>query len=250
MDSEILLSVKDSVAHIGLNRAAKKNALNGDLLKKLLEALDEVERNSEIKVMVLASTTDAIFCSGADLSGIANVAQATSERKLYAEFLKRMRNLKKPSVAQVSGACMGGGLGLALSCDVLIASNTALFCTPEVHVGLYPFMISPLIYENFKSKKQADHFILTGKKVSAADAFELGFVTEVCSQEDLNKTVAQTCAGLARLDGAVVAQGKKAVLESKTLTYDKAVDHLGNSLDELFARPETQTKIQAFLKRG
>ncbi|MBI2606670.1 MAG: enoyl-CoA hydratase/isomerase family protein [Deltaproteobacteria bacterium] len=250
MPAELVFEIKDSTAFLALNRTAKKNALDGALLRMLLDRLDEIEKNTEIKVVVLKSASRDFFCAGADLSGMKNMEQAAADLKLFAAVLKRLYGLNKPSIAQVSGVCMGGGLGLALACSLTVASRDAVFSTPEIHLGLYPLMISPLIHAHCNSRKKADQFIMTGERFSAAQALGLGMLNDVVADIDLERRVDELIQALGKADPEVIDLGKKAVRDSEGRSFGEAVDGLCLRLQDLLALPGTQKRILAFLKPG
>ncbi len=248
--SVLEVSIAGGVARLSLNRPEKRNALNGELLAALLLALDDAGKNADVKVVVLNASQPAAFCVGADLSGAKDLAQAAAEQKLYAELLKRIRTYSKTTVALVEGLCLGGGLGVALACDLVYASKSAVFGTPEVQIGLYPLMISPLIYENCKSRKRADQIILSGGKLSADEAFDVGFATAVAADSEFRTFSEEKLAQLLKADSAAIVFGKKAVRDASALPFESEIDTLCGSLGELLSKPQTRARIAAFLAKG
>lgn len=175
--NDVLLTIENRRAIITINRPDKQNALNTEVLKLLHQYLDECEENDLIRLVVITGAGDKAFCAGADLAGITHPQQALADNKMYAELLSKLMQYPKTTLAIVNGLCLGGGMGLMLSCDLNLAHDKVIMGTPEVNVGLFPLMISPLIFRNCLSEKAANELIFTGRKISAIDgpSFRAGF---------------------------------------------------------------------------
>src|SRR5256885_109682 len=155
-----------------MNRAEKKNALSAELVKALVDAFRDAERDRDVRVVVLTGAGDAndaksAFCAGGDLSGPLGdgFLEQHKDRGAYAELLLAMRRCSKPIVGAVNGLALGGGFGLVLACDLAVAADDADLGTPEVKRGLFPMMIAALIYEQLP-RKAANELVLLGGKVN------------------------------------------------------------------------------------
>src|ERR1700744_3513145 len=175
------------VATIALDHPETRNALSEQLLAELEAALLDARDDPTVRVVVLASTHATVFSSGGDLSQFGAEAPVI-ERYLGTERFPRIfglfGELGKPSICAASGHVLAGGLGLALACDLIVAKDTARFGTPELGVGLFPFMVMALAYRNV-ARKKATELLLLGEPISAHEAERLGFVNRAVSADEL-----------------------------------------------------------------
>jgi enoyl-CoA hydratase/carnithine racemase len=210
-EGHLLYRVEDSIAYFTINREKQRNAITVEVITHFLEYLDKAEDDDSVKVVVITGAGDKAFCAGADLGGgmggDSQEAEAPSAR--YARLLKRLAGFPKPTVARVNGSCVAGGTGFMLACDLVIASNTAKFGTPEVNVGLFPMMIGALIFRNVPRKK-AMEMILLGEKLSANEAFEMGMITRAVPPENLDDEVNKVLSTLSSKSPIGMKIGKKA----------------------------------------
>src|SRR6266576_3298489 len=199
MADELLYEVSDGVATVTLNRPDQRNALNGELLSALVEAMGRVRDDEAVRAVVLTGAGDKVFCAGADLGGFGADAPLVEKHfasDLFLEFFRLMPRLGKPSLCALNGQVLAGGMGLALSCDLLIAREGATFSTPEINVGAFPYMIMAIIYSNVPRKK-VNEMMLLGERMSAEDAVRFGLANKVVPAEEFDKAVGEWAAKLA-----------------------------------------------------
>jgi len=199
-------------AWLWLNRPELRNALNGEVQALLLKAFKELERESAIRVLVLAGRGQA-FCAGGDLARMEQAAKATKAKSKkeaggFADLLFRMHTYPKPLVARVHGAAFAGGMGLVCACDLVVAAEEAEFCLPEVRIGLVPAMISPYIVRAL-GEQQARRYMLTGERLGAREAHRIGFVHECVPAAQLDERVEKFSAQLAQAGPQALARSKK-----------------------------------------
>src|SRR5687768_2803131 len=182
MDYEQLLyEVEAGVATVTLNRPEQRNALSHQLLTELVDAMKRARDDSEVRAVVLTGAGDKVFCAGADLGGFAADAPLVQKHfasDLFLEFFRLMPRLGKPSLCAANGHVLAGGMGLALSCDLVIAKEGARFGTPEINVGAFPYMIMSIIYRNVPRKK-VNEMMLLGEQISAEEAVGFGLANKV-----------------------------------------------------------------------
>ncbi len=191
-----LFAVKDKVAWITLNRPAAMNSINPELRWQLSEHLNEVERNDDIWLAVITGAGDKAFCAGADLKHRALERNATPEqiatwRQLAQEtkhIIERW-HFSKPLIAMVNGYALGGGLEIAMACDIIVAAEHAEFGLPEPRRGLIAGSAGVHRLPRQIGLKPAMGYLLTGRHMSAMRAFQLGLVNEVVPADDLANTV-------------------------------------------------------------
>jgi enoyl-CoA hydratase len=248
---ELLYTVDGAIARLTINRPDRRNAVSYDVLRLIERRLDEAARDPAVRVVVLTGTGEKAFSAGADLSAAqGGGAYAMHEaRGFFSEIIRKLDRLPKPTVARVNGAALGGGFGLALACDVTIASETATFGTPEVDLGLFPMMIMPLIFRHANHRKRALEMVLTGEKLPAAQAQALGFATRVVPAADLDAAVAETCAKLAGKSPVVLRLGREAYRRMQEMPFDAALDYLKCMLTIDTLTEDAAEGITAFLEK-
>src|SRR3954454_3212405 len=149
MSEELLYEVDEGVATVTLNRPDQRNALNAELLAALVEAMKRARDDGGVRAVILTGAGETVFCAGADLGGFASDAPLVDKHfasDLFLAFFRLMPRLGQPSRCAANGHVLAGGLGRALSCDLLIAKEGARFGTPEINVGAFPYMIMSVIY--------------------------------------------------------------------------------------------------------
>src|ERR687891_918327 len=192
MAEELLYDVKDGVATVTLNRPDQRNALNAELLAGLVGAMKRVRDEDEVRAVVLTGAGEKVFCAGADLGGFAADAPLVDKHfasDLFLNFFRLMPRLGKPTLCAANGHVLAGGMGLALSCDLLIAKESATVGTPEINVGAFPYMIMAIIYRNVPRKK-VNEMMLLGERLSAEQAVEYGLANKVVPAGEFDAAVA------------------------------------------------------------
>src|SRR5262245_65853750 len=176
MAEELLYDVRDGVATVTLNRPDQRNALNGELLAALVEAMKRVRDDDEVRAVVLTGAGERVFCAGADLGGFAADVPLVDKHfasDLFLEYFRLMPRLGKPSLCAANGHVLAGGMGLALSCDLLIAREGATVGTPEINVGAFPYVIMAVIYRHVP-RKSVNGMMLAGQRLGADQAAGAG----------------------------------------------------------------------------
>ena len=191
MADPVILDVTGAVATLTINRPERMNAMDSHAHLVLSEALDRVAANDAVRVVVLTGAGDRAFSAGRDLKELAD----GDDPEITARWAKVTRltdrfDYPKPIVAQVNGLAFGGGFELVLACDIVIAADTASFALPEPRRGLIPFAGGVHRLPRQLPLKTAMGYLLTGRGMSAARAYELGLVNEVVAAERLDDTVA------------------------------------------------------------
>src|SRR5689334_5406457 len=169
------------VATIALDQPDTRNALSDELLDDLLAAFTAARDDDAVRCVVLTSTHEKVFSSGGNLAGFAAEEPLVHKHLATDRFPRLFRligELGKPTICAANGHVLAGALGLALACDLIVAADTARFGTPEINVGVFPFMILALIYRNI-GRKKATELLLLGRQVDAHEAERIGLVNRV-----------------------------------------------------------------------
>jgi methylglutaconyl-CoA hydratase len=237
-------------AWLWMNRPEARNALSDELLAALETALDVLEKDSAVRVLVLAGRGPA-FCSGGDLSKMEKAAKMTRARarreaSRFAKLLYRLRAFAKPVVARVHGPAFAGGMGLAAACDLVVAADAAEFALPETRIGLVPAMISPYLVRAMGAA-QARRYMLTGERLAAAEARRIGFAQECVPLAELDATVDAICARLAQAGPEALARTKKLLLAVEAAPLSSALlAETAAALADARAGAEAREGMRAF----
>jgi methylglutaconyl-CoA hydratase len=248
----LLYSVEDSVARITLNRPEKRNALNDELIGALKDSIVAAARAESIRV-ILISGAGPDFCSGADLSALQKISQASvTEKQANArslmELFSLMRHVSVPIVAAVHGRALAGGCGLASAADIVLASSSARFGYPEVKIGFVPAMVMAILRRNV-SEKQAFELITRGAEVSAKDARDIGLVNHVFSDESFETSVIDYVAGFEKVSKSAVALIKSLLYQMDGMSFAEALE-TGVDVNVIARMTEDcQQGIAQFLKK-
>ena len=236
-------------AVLTLNRPDRRNALSPELVDALIAGLRRADADAEARVVVITGAGDRAFCAGGDLGGgmmAQGVVPAHEGRGRFADLFRVLRDLGKPVVAKVQGDALGGGLGLACGCDLVVAADTARFGTPEIRLGLFPWVILATILRNVP-RKAALELILTGEKISAAKAVEIGLANRVVPRADLDAATDALVDSIARHSPAILRLGRRGFYTMSELPLDGALDYANAMLTVNTLAEDAMEGVSAFL---
>ena len=248
----ILYSVDNGVASITLNRPEKRNALNDELIAGIKQRLTEAAGNENVKVVVI-SGAGKDFCSGADLSALQKIAQASvadnaEDARSLLDLFVQIRQLRVPVVAAVRGRALAGGCGLASACDLVLASESARFGYPEVKIGFVPAMVLAILRRNV-SEKRAFELITRGEEIDAARAKEIGLVNQVFGDETFAEQVNEYLRRFGEVSSTAVALTKSLLYQVDGLAFLEALE-TGADVNVIARMTEDcQAGIARFLKK-
>jgi enoyl-CoA hydratase/carnithine racemase len=248
-DGRVLLEVRDGVGTITIDRPERRNAMSFSIMRGLREAVAAARADDAVRVVVLTGAGDRAFCSGADLGGIGDDdTTARDARRLLADLFRDLWALGKPTIARVRGLALAGGLGIALACDIVVASEDAAFGAPEVSVGLWPYMITVPMLRSMPPKVALE-LAMTGRRVDAAEALRLGFVSRVVPVDALDATVSELAAGLVARSPLVLRLGRDAFYEVLDLDADAALTLLHERLNAHVATEDAREGLAAYAEK-
>jgi enoyl-CoA hydratase/carnithine racemase len=248
---KITYAVADGVATLALDDPDTRNALSDDLLAELIDALRAARDDDAVRCLVLATTHEKVFSSGGNLgqfAGEVSLAHKHFASERFPEAFTLLGRLGKPSLCAAGGHVLAGALGLVLACDLVIAREGARFGTPEINVGLFPFMIMALIYRNVPRKKVAEMMLL-GEQMSAHDAERLGIVNRVAGHGDFDGLVADWAGKLAAKSPVLMKLGKDAMFRQQDMAFEDALDFLRSQLTIAFSTDDIQEGVRAFFEK-
>jgi enoyl-CoA hydratase/carnithine racemase len=240
------------VRTIALDQPETGNALSDELLGDLVAALEAARDDDGVRCVVLASTHERTFSAGGNLASFAAdvplVHKHLETTALFPAVFRLLGTLGKPSICKVDGHCLAGALGLALACDLVVCSDRASFGTPEIDVGVFPFMIMALIYRSVPRKK-ATELLLLGERIDADEAARLGIVNRVVPASELDAAVGAWAGKLARSSPLLLRMGKDAIWRQQDMAFEDALDYLRAQLTIAFSTEDIQEGVQAFFDK-
>ncbi len=252
MSEDLLFEVREKVAFLTINRENRRNAISQEMVAGFLEGLERARHDPDVRALCITAVGQKVFCSGADLA--VTLAKEGEDpavgrgARSYARLLKEMSHFPKPLVARVNGHCLAGGLGLMMSCDIVIARDDTFFSTPEVNVGIFPMMIGALILRDLPRKKAMD-MVLTGRRVSAPEAEEMGLITRSVAPDRLDEAVNETLRLLTSRSPIAYQIGKEAFRAMDDVHFDEGVDALCEALSRVIATEDAREGMAAFMEK-
>jgi enoyl-CoA hydratase/carnithine racemase len=239
------------VATISLDDPDTRNALSDATLDALVAAFERARDDDDVRCVVLASTHEKVFSSGGNLAGFAAEVPLVHKHFATTKFPRLFTligELGKPSICAADGHVLAGALGVALACDLVIASERATFGTPEINVGVFPFMIMALIYRNV-GRKKTNELLLLGDRIDAAEAERIGLVNKVVPAESFDAAVADWAQRLAAKSPVLMKLGKDAMFRQQDMAFADALEFLHAHLTIAFSTEDIQEGVKAFFEK-
>ena len=247
----VLYEAAGPVARVTINRPDKRNALNVTVMRELREAMALARADAAVRVVVLTGAGDKAFSAGGDLGGFAAEQSKVEQHVLrgtLADLFEDMARLGKPVIARVNGHALAGGFGLMCGCDLVVAADSAEFGMPEINMGLWPFIITAVVSRRLPRAKALE-LMMTGDRISAAEAERWGIVNRVVAASDLDKAVDELAEKLASKSPLIMRLGKDSFYVSQDMSFREALDHLHGQLGIALESEDTIEGVTAFLQK-
>jgi enoyl-CoA hydratase/carnithine racemase len=247
----LLYDVSDGVATVTLNQPDTRNALSGELLAELITAFESARDDDDVRCVVLTSSHETTFSSGANLAGFAAdvpIIHRHFGTSRFPELFRLIGSLPKPTICAANGHVLAGALGIALACDLIVAKESATFGTPEINVGAFPFMIMALIYRNVPRKKTTE-LLLLGDRIDAQEAERIGIVNRVVGTDEFDGAVAEWATKLASKSPVIMRLGKEAMFRQQDMALEEALDYLRSQLSLAMTTEDIVEGVQAFFEK-
>jgi enoyl-CoA hydratase/carnithine racemase len=242
---------EDGVATIALDHPETRNALSDEVLDDLIAAFEAARGDDAVRCVVLTSTHEKVFSSGGNLAGFAAEEPLVLKHfgtDRFPRLFRLIGELGKPTICAANGHVLAGALGLALACDLIVARDGVRFGTPEINVGVFPFIIMALIYRNVPRKK-ATEMLLLGEQIPAQEAERLGFVNRVVPAEEFDAAVAEWAGKLAAKSPVLMRLGKDALFRQQDMALADALEFLHAQLTIAFSTEDIQEGVRAFFEK-
>jgi len=249
--AELEYEVVDGVARATINRPERRNAMSFEVMSGLRDAVARARDDADVRTLVITGAGDKAFCAGADLGSMAGSEgeiAAHDGRGLLADLFRDLWNLGKPTIARVRGYALAGGFGLAMACDLVVAADDAVFGTPEINVGLWPYMITVPLLRSMPPRIALE-LMATGRRVDSEEALRIGFVNRVVSVDQLDDAVDELARDLASKSPLIMRLGRAAFYRVLEMDADEALDYLQSMLTITSLSEDTAEGIAAFAEK-
>ncbi|HEY6558816.1 MAG TPA: enoyl-CoA hydratase-related protein [Polyangiaceae bacterium] len=234
---------------VTLNRPERRNALGPQMINELLYAIEDAHADDSVRCVVITGEGKA-FSAGADFSQVTGGAGAFAlePRGDFKDLLRELVRSEKPVIARVNGHAMGGGLGLVAACTLAVASHDAKLGTPEIDVGLFPFMIWAVL-ERLVSRRRLVEMMLTGERIAAEEAARIGLINRAVPAEELDRTIDHYVEALSGKSASTLRLGLLAIRDAESLTLEEKLPLLSQRLLECLATDDAREGLMAFLEK-
>lgn len=250
INDSVLYEVKKNIAWLTLNKPEKGNVVNNENLPLIYQYIKEANNSSDCRVIVIQGK-DGVFCRGMDFLNLIKNAKAGEIKKEFTDpykfAVKAIRNSDKPVIGAIDGEVLAGGMGLALACDIVIATERSTFGLSEVLFGIIPAFVFPFLLERV-SYKRARYLVLSSKKISSQEAYYFGIVDEVVSEDKLTKNIKNVIKRLLYSSPDALSLTKK---YSEILTnnkIDEAIEYAQKQLTDLLNIEKNINVIKSFIE--
>jgi len=241
----------DGVATLTLDSPETRNALSDELLDELLAALERARDDDSVRVVVVTSSHDQIFSAGGDLKAFAGdtpPVQKFAGLDRFPRLFQLLGRLGKPVLCAANGDVLAGAFGVALACDLVIAKEGVRFGCPEINVGVFPFMISALIYRNIDRIK-ANELMMLGEPIDTTEALRLNIVNRVVEAESFDDEVRRWAAKIARKSPLLMRMGKDAIDTTRDMSLPAALEAMRAQLALAFTTEDIREGVSAFREK-
>ena len=246
MNEQIVYSKDGAVASIRINRPEKKNAITVAMYEAMMEALADADRSEEIRAIGIFGGD--VFSAGNDIADFVHAGEVGMEQRVM-PFLRSLRDVRKPLIAGVKGAAIGIGTTLLMHCDAVVAGTSARFSLPFTKLGLVPEAGSSALFPLIAGRMRASWYLLSGEQFGAQQAYEMGLVTRVTQDEDVDSAVAIMCGELAELSPNSVVATKQLLKASFADVVAKAMDEEFQSFAVALKSDDARAAFMKFLQR-
>ena len=248
----VLYEPRGRAVWLTINRPDSRNALNEAVIDGLLAGLGHARDEQGARCVVLTGAGDRAFCAGADLTTTMSPQEAGLDphdrRGRMAELLLSIIRHPLPVLARVNGAALAGGLGLMLACDLAVAADDVQVGTPEVNLGLWPFMVSAVV-RRVVPRRVALEMMVTGRRYSAAEAERWGMVNRVVPRDSLDGAIDELVGVLASKSPVALRLGKESFWRSEDMGLEASLAYLNEMLTLCLQSEDVVEGVSAFLEK-
>jgi enoyl-CoA hydratase len=250
LEEEVILTKEGAIAYLTINREKTLNALNQNIMMRLNQIFEDLEKEDEILVVVITGAGKKSFVAGADIVEIKNAGKNRTEMIMRnREIFSKIRNSSKIVIAAVNGYALGGGCELAMACDIRISSENAKFGLPETKLGLMPGYGGTQLLPRMVGLGRAKYIILSGEPITAKEAYEFGLVEKVVKEETLMDEVKRLAQRIVQNGPLAIKSCKRAINKGIELSIDEALRLELSEYDKVSKSEDAQEGIISFLEK-
>jgi len=247
--ADLVESTRDgNVALLRLNRPEARNALSPEMMEELAAELERLDPDPEVRCIVIAGS-EQVFAAGADIKAMSERSFAAALYHPAASFWRRVAAVKTPLIAAVSGYALGGGCELALACDMIVASDTALFAQPEITLGIIPGGGGTQRLARVLGKQRAMEYVLTGRRFDAEMALKMGLVNKVAKKGSWLQEAMVLAETVAARPPIASRLAKQAVIAAEETALSAGLEHERRLYELAMATEDRVEGMQAFLEK-
>ncbi|WP_440880944.1 enoyl-CoA hydratase-related protein [Tenacibaculum sp. C7A-26P2] len=244
----ILFKQIERVVIAQLNRPSSLNSLNSELMYELISEIQEYDQMTTVGCIIITGS-DRVFCAGADIKEMNNKGFSEMFIENYFGYWELLSKIKTPIIAAVSGYALGGGCELAMMCDIIIASENAVFGQPEIKLGVIPGIGGTQRLTNLIGKSKAMDIILTGRNISASEADEIGLVSKIFPSDNFLRNVIEYAHGISCLSKTALIASKEAINHSLQVHLNEGIVFERRIFHSLFNTKDQKEGMNAFLEK-
>lgn len=250
MSAEVLVEQRGSALWLTINREARRNALNENVLETLRSAVIQAEDQPEIRSLVLTGAGEKAFCAGADLASGAKVfgAKYNEPTTDFGRLARAVARSRLPLIGRVNGACVAGGMSLLGLCDIAIASENAKFGLPETGVGVFPLQVY-VHYRHLMAPRHFAELAFTGEYIDAHRAWQIGLVNRTVPVPELDAEVVRYTDLIAAKSGVAIKRGRQAMVAMQSMSFDEAMSFAESQIMIAALTDDAAEGIQAFVDK-
>ncbi|MBC08106.1 enoyl-CoA hydratase [Thalassospira sp.] len=240
----------DGVVTLTMSNPKRRNALSSAMMTALQDAFDRIANESNVRCVILAAE-GPVFCAGHDLKEMSGITECDQHASLFnqcSDLMMTIVSLPQPVIARVRGMATAAGCQLVASCDLAVAADTAKFATPGVNIGLFCSTPMVALSRNI-ARKHAMRMLLTGDPISADNAFAMGLVSDVVTDDDLVDHTNALAAGIAARSGMTVRLGKQAFYKQVEMPLSQAYSYASDVMTANMQKHDAREGIGAFVEK-
>lgn len=249
--AELLVTKDGGILTLSISRERQRNSLSAAVISELNAALRDAATDAAVRVVVLSGAGEKAFCAGGDLAGAPGeegFLAAHEGRRQYAALLEALVSFEKPTIARVNGLALAGGLGLVVACDLAVAADDVQFGTPEINVGLFPYMVTALLFRAIPPKR-AYELVLTGQRISASEALAWGLINRSVPRAELDNEVQKLAKEVAGKSPAILRLGKRALRKTRDVPLEPALELLASQLSINSLTEDAMEGVASFIEK-
>jgi enoyl-CoA hydratase/carnithine racemase len=249
-DASVILDKRGQSFWITINRPAKRNALNGDVIAGIADGYRWAHEDTDVRVIVLTGAGDKAFCAGADLqnAGAAFAMDFSKPNADYADLLRLSQSATKPAVARVNGVCMAGGMGLLCMTDMAVAADHVIFGLPEVKVGVFPMQVLSLL-QTVAPPRLVNEWALTGEPFDATIARDAGLLNYAVPAAELDAKVDWLISRITDKSPTAIRRGKYAMHAIAAMSFDESIAYTESQIGLLAMTEDAKEGLKAFAEK-